>query len=121
MKTLNNSEVNVAKKQVKDIEVYGDGDTFALLCKASSKEEGWMKSTKVYNLHNGCLVQVSTQQNDNVAEAITFVPDVQIDTNSNPRKLVPIYRFDNSPVMARDIKELISEITNAILSSKINN
>jgi hypothetical protein len=90
MKTLNNSEVNEARKQVKDIEIYGNGDTFALLCKASSKEEGWMKSTKVCNLPNGCLVQVSTQQGDNIAEAITFVPDVHINTAVEPRTFVPI-------------------------------
>ena len=90
MKTLNNSEVHGARKQVKDIEIYGDGDTFLLLCKASSKEEGWMKSTKVCNLDNGCIVQVSTQQGDNVAEALTFVPGVNIDTKCSPRKLVSI-------------------------------
>lgn len=115
MKTLNNSEVNGAKKQVKDIEIFGNGDTFALLCKASSKEEGWMKSTKVCNLPNGCLVQVTTQQGDNVAEAITFVPDVQIDTTREPRKLVSMYKFAD-PVTSKDIKELSKEISRAISS-----
>lgn len=47
MKTLNNTYVEEVKKQVSDVQVYGDGDTFTLLCKASSKEQGWMKSTKV--------------------------------------------------------------------------
>ena len=33
-----------------------------------------MKSTKVCNMPHGCLVQVTTQQNDNVAEALEFIP-----------------------------------------------
>ncbi|MEW4152157.1 hypothetical protein Q0N88_18690, partial [Bacillus thuringiensis] len=45
-KDLNISEVRGAKKNISDLQVYGDGDTFALLCKASSQEQGWMKSTK---------------------------------------------------------------------------
>lgn len=95
MKTLNNLEMDQAIQQVNDIEIYGDGDTFKLLCKASSKEEGWMKSTKVCNLPNGCLIQVSTQQGENVAEAITFVPDVHINADENPRRLVAIKEAKN--------------------------
>ena len=119
MKTLNNSEVNGARKQVKDIEIFGDGDTFALLCKASSKEEGWMKSTKVCNLPNGCLVQVSTQQGDNVAEAITFVPNVQIDLNSEPRRLVNMFTpFGTGvPVTSYDIRSLTESVCSAIKKS----
>ena len=83
MKTLHNSTVSGARKNVKDIKVVGNGDMFQLLCKASSEEEGWMKSTKAMQTHNGCLVQVTTQQrNPNgsyaVAEALQFVPDVKI-------------------------------------------
>lgn len=119
MKTLNNSDVNGATKQVKDIEFYGNGDTFALLCKASSKEEGWMKSTKVCNLPNGCLVQVSTQQGDNVAEAITFVPNVHIDVNANPRKLVSMFTpfGSGSPITSFDIRSLTEEICKTISSA----
>ena len=43
-KTLHNSDVSGARKNVKDIQVVGNGDMFALLCKASSLNEGWMKS-----------------------------------------------------------------------------
>ena len=46
-KSLHNSNVNGAKKNVADLVVYGNGDLFKLLCKASSEDEGWMKSTKV--------------------------------------------------------------------------
>lgn len=84
MKTLGNSTVNGAKKNVPDLKVYGDGDMFKLLCKASSQEEGWMKSTKAMEIENvGCVVQVTTQQGDHVAEAVCFVPDVRIEVNED--------------------------------------
>ncbi len=42
----------------------------------------------------GCVVQVTTQQGDNVSEALTFVPGVKIacigDDKANGRLLVPI-------------------------------
>jgi len=90
MKTLHNSDISGATKNVPDIEKFGDGDMFQLLCKASSKEEGWMKSTKAMEIEDvGCVVQVTTQQGDNVAEALCFVPDVRIVSDCNGgRKLV---------------------------------
>ena len=91
MKTYNNTNINKAKDQVKDIEVFGDGDLFKLLSKASSKSEKWMKSTKVMNLPNGCLVQVTTQQDSNVAEALQFIPDINLQIDENNKKIfVPI-------------------------------
>ena len=95
-KTLNNSDVSGARQNVKDIKVVGDGDTFRLLCKASSQEEGWMKSTKAMEVTGGCVVQVTTQQrNPNgsyaLAEALTYVPGVRIVEDENDgRKLVPM-------------------------------
>lgn len=94
-KDLNISEVRGAKANIPDLQIYGDGDTFALLCKASSQEQGWMKSTKVCNLENGCLVQVTTQQKNPdgsyaVAEALTYVPGINMDKSSEPRRLVPV-------------------------------
>jgi len=78
-KSLGNTDVNGARKNVKDIVVYGNGDQFKLLCKASSKAEGWMKSTKAMEIEGvGCVVQVTTQQNEHVAEAVCFVPGVKI-------------------------------------------
>ena len=91
MKTLHNSDVSGAHKNVSDLEVVGNGDMFQLLCKASSKAEGWMKSTKACEIPGiGCIVQVTTQQGDNVAEAVCFVPCVTIavDLDNNGRKLV---------------------------------
>lgn len=79
MKTLGNTTTNGATKNVKDIQFWGDGDTFKLISKAWSDKEGWMKSTKAMEIEGfGCVVQVSTQQGENVAEAITFVPGVKI-------------------------------------------
>jgi len=94
-KDLQITEVRGAKQHIPDLQVYGDGDTFALLCKASSQEQGWMKSTKVCNVAGGCIVQATTQQRNPdgsyaVAEALTFVPGVHIDLTSTPRKLRPI-------------------------------
>jgi len=52
MKTLHNSDISGARQNVKDIKVVGNGDMFRLLCKASSEEEGWMKSTKAMEIKN---------------------------------------------------------------------
>jgi len=94
-KTLHNSTVSGAIKNVADIIVFGDWDTFKLISKASSKAESWMKSTKAMQIDGvGCVVQVTTQQGDNVAEAVTFVPGVKIELidgeKTNGRKIVAI-------------------------------
>lgn len=94
MKTLHNSDASGAHKNVPDIKVFGDGDMFQLLCKASSAKEGWMKSTKAMQTPKGCVVQVTTQQRNAdgsyaVAEALTFVPGVAIrDDVCGGRRLV---------------------------------
>ncbi len=77
-KTLHNSDISGARKNVKDIVTFGNGDMFKLLCKASSKNESWMKSTKAMEVSGGCVVQVTTQQGMHIAEALTFVPGVKI-------------------------------------------
>ena len=96
-KFMGNTDVNGARKNVKDIVVFGNGDMFKLLCKASSQEEGWMKSTKAMEVVGGCVVQITTQQKNidltySVAEALTYVPGVKIaeDIEFGGRKLVPI-------------------------------
>ena len=94
MKTLHNTDVNGAKKNVPDITVFGNGDMFKLLSKASSEKEGWMKSTKAMAILGvGCVVQVTTQQRNpdgsySLAEAVTFVPGVTIVEDSRGRQLV---------------------------------
>lgn len=82
-KTLDNTNVEEAKQKVSDIKVFGNGDLFQLICKASSESQGWMKSTKAMQTPNGCVVQVTTQQRNPdgsyvIAEALTFVPNVTI-------------------------------------------
>lgn len=96
MKTLNNSDISGTKVNVPDVKVFGNGDMFQLLSKASSKEEGWMKSTKAMEIPDiGCVVQVTTQQGDNVAEALCFVPGVRIveDLDRGGRKLIPMTEY----------------------------
>lgn len=78
-KILGNTDVNGAKKNVSDLVVFGNGDLFRLVSKASSQKEGWMKSTKVMNTHSGAVVQVTTQQGDNVAEALIYMPGEHYD------------------------------------------
>lgn len=90
MKTLHNSDISGAKVNVPDIQFFGNGDMFQLLSKASSINEGWMKFTKAMEIPGvGCLVQVTTQQGDQVAEALCFVPGVKIveDADKGGRKL----------------------------------
>ncbi len=102
-KDLGITEVRGAHANIPDLQVYGDGDTFALLCKASSQEQGWMKSTKVCNLPSGCIVQVTTQQKNPdgsyaVAEALAYVPGMNMDKESNPRRLAAISSISESSV-----------------------
>jgi PHP family Zn ribbon phosphoesterase len=93
-KSLNVQNIADAKAKVSGIEVIGNGDLWQLLCKASSKSQGWMKSTKAMQVVDnngfvqGCLVQVTTQQGENIAEAIEWVPNVQVvDDINGGRKL----------------------------------
>ncbi len=92
-KTLHNSTASGASVNVKDIVFFGNGDTFVLISKASSAAEGWMKSTKAMEIEGvGCVIQVTTQQGDQVAEAITFGPGVKVELidgdKANGRKIV---------------------------------
>ena len=90
-KTLVNTDANGASKNVKDIVFWGNGDTFKLISKASSVAEGWMKSTKAMEIEAvGCVVQVTTQQGSNIAEAITFVPGVRIKEEYNTKQVATV-------------------------------
>jgi hypothetical protein len=115
-KTLNNTTENQAKDQVSDLEIWGESDLWKLICKASSKQEGWMKSTKAMFTGTGCFVQVTTQQlNDSslypkiespakgvaanidltrtvkhsvITDSIAFAPGVQIEEHTIDKKVV---------------------------------
>ena len=96
-KTLNSSTISGAHENVPDIAVVGDGDSFRLLCRASSEAEGWMKSTKAMEIPGvGCVVQVTTQQRNldgtyAVAEAVCFVPCVELAADKNKgRQLIAV-------------------------------
>lgn len=90
LKTLDNTAITEVKQKVPDVKVVGNGDLFKVLCKASSTAEGWMKSTKAMEIDQvGVVLQVTTQQGNNVAEALVFVPNVKVVSDVNGgRKLV---------------------------------
>lgn len=93
-KTLSNTNFSDVKVNVSDVKAVGNGNLFALLSKASSEAQGWMKSSKAMGVPGGCVVQVTTQQRNPdgsyaVAEALTYVPGVKIaDDVNGGRKLV---------------------------------
>jgi hypothetical protein len=83
-----------AKGATPDLDVYGDPDSWVLLCKTISDAGGWMKSTKVLNVSGGCVMQVTTQLRNPdgsyaVAEALTYVPGAKIDLDADPRRMIP--------------------------------
>jgi hypothetical protein len=78
-KTLNATDTADTKAKVSDVEVTGNTDVWRLLCKASSKAQGWMKSTKAMEVPGGVVVQVSTQQGSNVAEALVYIPGASLE------------------------------------------
>lgn len=83
-KTLDVTSAEDLKTKVSDVKVIGNGNSFQLLSKASSVQEQWMKSTKAYEIPgSGCIVQVTTQQGLNVAEALVFVPGVSVVEDEN--------------------------------------
>lgn len=78
-RSLNNTTSSQAKENVKDLKVWGDPDCFKLISKASSEEEGWMKSTKAMEIKDvGCVIQVTTREQNGIAEALVFVPGTRI-------------------------------------------
>jgi len=95
-KNLSVVSVEDAKKKVSDIVVVGNGDTMQILCKASSEEQGWMKSAKAMEIKSvGCLVQFTTQQRNidgtySVAETSSFLPGTKLRPDVNGgMKVVP--------------------------------
>lgn len=93
-KNLDITNVENLKQKTSDVKIFGDGNLFQLLSKASSAAQGWYKSTKAMEIpFVGCVVQVTTfyQDHNSVAEALTFVPRVKIvDDVNGGKKLVNI-------------------------------
>lgn len=85
-KTLDVIDFTAAKAAISDIKSFGNGDLWALVSKASSESQGWMKSCKAMEVPGcGVCVQVTTQQRNGdgsyaVAEAVCFVPGARVDT-----------------------------------------
>jgi len=78
-KILDITDAKGAKDNIPDLKRWGDADTWKLIAKVSSESGRWMKSTKAMEVKGvGCMVQVTTQQGDNIAEAIEFMPFVTI-------------------------------------------
>lgn len=87
VRDFSNENAAQTKQSVSDVKISGNVDMFQLICKASSKEQGWMKSTKALEIENvGCMIQVTTQNKDNVAEACVFVPGIKIGVDSSGNK-----------------------------------
>jgi hypothetical protein len=61
-RTLNASSPETAKAAISDLEVWGDPDMVKLLAKASSRQQGFMKTMKAVDLGGGVIVQFETQQ-----------------------------------------------------------
>ena len=88
-KTLDNINIADVKAKVSDVKVFGNGDLFQLISKASSVEQGWMKSTKAMEIKGyGIVLQVSTQQGEQVAEALVTIPNVKIVSDENGGKKI---------------------------------
>lgn len=85
-KPLDTTTIAQAKAAQPDLKVFGDGDAWKLICKASSASGGWMKSTKAMEVSSGmgCLVQVTSEFRSKdgevtaCAEAVTYVPRVSL-------------------------------------------
>jgi hypothetical protein len=61
-RTLNASSPETAKAAISDLEVWGDPDMVKLIAKASSRQQGFMKTMKAVDLGGGVIVQFETQQ-----------------------------------------------------------
>ena len=70
-----------AKAKTSDIKVTGNPDVWELVCKASSKEQGWAKSTKEMKVPGGRVIQTTTEHRNRdgivtaCSDACVFVPN----------------------------------------------
>lgn len=88
-KTLDITDSKGAKAAIPDLKLFGDPDTWKLVCKASTNGEGWMKSTKAMEIPGwGCVLQVTTQQRNPtgdyvLAEALVALPGTCIERSAD--------------------------------------
>lgn len=78
-RALDNHDMATATASTPDIVTAGDPGAWEVVGKASSKSQGWMKSTKRMRVPGGWLYQATTEHRADgrvvaCAEALTFVP-----------------------------------------------
>lgn len=93
MKSSSNLNTADAKASTNDIKVFGNPDEWQLITKASSENEGWMKSTKAMTVAGGVTLQVTSEFRENgkvtaCAEALQFIPGAKIDIEADGRKRI---------------------------------
>jgi hypothetical protein len=79
-RALDNHDMQSAAASTPDIVTAGDPGAWVVVGKASSKAQGWMKSTKRMKVPGGWLYQATTEHRADgkvtaCAEALAFVPD----------------------------------------------
>lgn len=79
-RSLSNHDMPSATASTPDIVTAGDPGAWVIVGKASSKAQGWMKSTKRLRVEGGWLYQATTEHRHAgvvvaCAEALAFVPD----------------------------------------------
>lgn len=101
-----NTSIKQTLQNIPDFEIFGEGDSFKLISKMYSMDQGWMELTKALQIDNsGCLVQVTVyQRNPNqnptadptysASTDLTFVPNVYIEE----------VRDENSRIVNRRLK-----------------
>ncbi len=87
-KTLSNT--NPEQAAARGVQFKGNPDLFRTIAKAWNVAEKWMKSTKAMEISGaGCLVKVTTQQGEHVAEALAFVPGVRVKPDGEGLEAIP--------------------------------
>ena len=86
---LKNTTNEDTKKNINDAFIFGD-DCWKLITKFSSESRGTMKSTKAMKCGKDVVIQVTTQQGNNISEAITFVPGVRIKEEYNTEQVATV-------------------------------
>ena len=85
-RSLSNTNTADTAATTSDVVIVGHPDAWRLLAKASSKFQGWMKSTKAMDVRGGIVLQVTTEHRHPdghvtaCAESVCFVPGVSMET-----------------------------------------
>ena len=80
IKTYGTNPEEPAKEVVGDFKAWGDITQWKHICKSWSQKEDWMKNTKAMEIEGvGCVLLVSTQNEEMIAETTTFIPGVKIE------------------------------------------